>query len=267
MTKSGNGQGSRKTFSTRLIAGSASLALAVALAVGTILLVGAQQAQSTEPCGDGVGVSVSATPPSGALQIGDTITLAVTYSTIAGVDCDITSFDASLFFPSGPAIVLLDDEPIASGESITCPTDPRCVTPGPYTYTVLAADLTGPNTVCPPAPGPASPGNTFVHAYTTGNGPTKTGGAANACAAGQRQVLVPDVGVVKAAGAPKISAGGSAVYNITVTNKGPDPAENVVLTDDPLPTLPEWRAKDWVVGGPDAEFCDEDLTTGASDRG
>ena len=249
--------GSRRGLPTKLLAGSATLAVAVAIAAGTILFVGAHQTQSTEPCGDGVGVSVSGTPP-GALHIGDTVTLAVTYSTIAGVDCDITSFDASLFFPSGPAIVLLDDEPIASGESITCPTDPRCVTPGPYTYTVLAADLQGPNTVCPPVPGPAMPGATFVHAYTTGNGPTKTGGAANACAAGQRQVLVPDVGVTKVAKEPKVNAGEVAQYNITVTNKGPDPATNVVLTDDPLPGD---GSKAWAVTGADAAACDEDPVT------
>jgi uncharacterized repeat protein (TIGR01451 family) len=61
---------------------------------------------------------------------------------------------------------------------------------------------------------------------------------------------VPDVGVAKETGAPKISAGGSAVYNITVTNKGPDPADNVTLRD----TLPNGE-KMWLVSGEDAEAC------------
>ena len=243
-----------------LKAGMPVLFLAMAV-VGAMLLSSNDRAQSaSEPCADGVGASIQSTPKAaGQVNIGDTINYTVTFSNAAG-NCDITTFNASLTLPNGNNIPLLVNLAFPANTTVACPGNAACATPGPYSYTIAAADLRGPNPSgnCPPTP---VAGDGFVHAYAQGAGPTKSGGAANVCQTGPRIVFVPDVGVTKVAQAPKVNAGGVAQYNITVTNKGDDPATNVVLTDDPLPTLPGGGTKGWAVSGADAAACDEDPNT------
>lgn len=68
-------------------------------------------------------------------------------------------------------------------------------------------------------------------------------------------VVCADVTVQKTPDAETINAGTNAVFTVVVTNNGPTPALNVVLTD----TLPN-SGLSWTVGGADAAACS--ITTG-----
>ena len=239
-----------------LKAGMPVLFLAMAV-VGAMLLSSNDRAQAAgEPCADGVGASIQNVPKvAGQVTVGDTINYTVTFNNALG-NCDITSFTASLTLPNGTVVPLLSNLAFPANSTVACPGNAACQTAGPYSYTILAADLRGPNPSgsCPPTP---VAGDGFVHAYAQGGGPTKSGGAANVCQTGPRAVFAPDVGVTKVAKAPKINAGQVAQYNIEVTALGTGIHPGVTLTD----VLPGGGAKGWTVTGTDAAACDEDPNT------
>ena len=132
---------------TRLVlkAGMPVLFLAMAV-VGAMLLTSNDRAQSaSEPCADGVGASIQSTPKAaGQVNIGDQINYTVTFRTPWATVTSRPSIQVSPC-PTGTNIPLLENFAFPANTTVTCPGNAACVTAGPYSYTIAAADLEGPN--------------------------------------------------------------------------------------------------------------------------
>jgi len=134
----------------------------------------------------GVGANASRNP-AGTVYPGETVCYAFRYDNgIGGINCDVVNLDAdfwlpnsSPYFPLGTGIHVLVDVSIPSGDTLLCPSDPRCnpaLTAGDYCYLVSLADDVASFGGCPPTLGsPPGPGVTGkVVAYTEGLGDALT---------------------------------------------------------------------------------------------
>jgi hypothetical protein len=250
----------RKGGLSRIVSRAVFLLIAAAAAFGIMTLTSSDRGLAASPPGcTGNAPAASVSVESGNHYNGDTLHYVVSYSILPGsANCDITNADAFLYRPNRPPLQTLDDATISGGavpEIITCPGDAQCV-PHPdsdYEFVVDKPDITGPAKTCNSITGALTynpPPPRLVVANTTLNGiaqrdPTD---AATACAIASVPIIHPDVQVVKT-GDTKVTVGGPAQFNITVTAIGDSPSTNVVLTDGGLDDTKV------TVGGPDAGDC------------
>jgi len=219
------------------------------LVVG-FLLVPAQWAVAHESpvgCnGNGIGSTFTRSPAGGAVIHGNVITYSVTIAN-SPAGCDVTGVNASITLPNGTVITVATNANLPQGDSFKCPdaAEPRCVSAGPYSYTVNHADeraiTSGPGS-CPPTLGPGTSVTAIYQSSGTlhddvDNDPTGD------CKSVTNNVQHPDVSVLKTTSTPTIAAGQQASYTITVVNNGPNTALDVDLTD----TLP---GSVWSLTGP-----------------
>src|SRR5438093_1171057 len=228
------------------------------LVVGLLLVPASRVAAHESPvgcAGNGIGATFSRSP-TGAVIHGNTITYTILISNAAD-GCDITGLKASITLPSGSVITVATNASLPQGDSFQCPNaaEPRCVTAGPYSYTVAHADekaiTSGPGQ-CPPTFGPGSAVTAIYLSSGTLHDNAIQDDPTGDCKSITNNVEHPNLSVQKASTTPTISAGEQATYTITVTNNGPGDAANVTLTD----TVPNSvAAPGWTVGGANAASC------------
>src|SRR5438034_468728 len=229
------------------------------LVVGLLLAPAPPVAAHESPSGcDGNGIgSTFSRAPTGAVIHGSVITYTITISNSA-TGCDITGLNASITLPSGSVITVATNADLPQGDSFTCPNaaEPRCVTAGPYSYTVAHADekaiTSGPG-VCPPTFGPGTAVTAIYLSSGTLHDNAVQDDPTGDCKSVTNNVEHPNLSVQKTTSTPTISAGEQASYTVTVVNNGPNTALNVVLDD----TLP---GTGWSITGPTSSGVVANLT-------
>lgn len=139
----------RKLSEHKLLAITIGLAAVAALAL-SFGLAGAHE--NPGGCDTNALGATLAVSPTGIRVDGDILSYTVIYTNTSGNPCDTTGVDSDLTLPNGSTITVLTDQSIPAGDTITCPGDAECVTAGPYSYTIVHANETGPIAGCPPVP-------------------------------------------------------------------------------------------------------------------
>jgi len=225
----------RRRRSLSMIPVGLLLAVIATAAFGMLSVPKASAVQSPPGCTDNAINAITSTVPVLAVEVGTVINYSIQFTDTSANPCDVTAFTAVLHFPNGTTLTVLNNVSITAGTSLSCPSaDARCA-PGPYSYTVAAADETGPVTGCPPVVGAATTPKQ-VTAYVTGAGLNQSdiATAATVCKTAANPIKLPPTVVTTirdaANNAITAAAVGSSVHDtVAVTGSGPTPTGNVTF--------------------------------------
>src|SRR5262249_26904364 len=96
-----------------------------------------------------------------------------------------------------------------------------------------------------------SGGSFWWQAVYSGDPATNTGGSTSDCTSQPLTVNSPNVSIVESTDTPKVNAGATIHYTLTITNAGPGTATNVSVSD----TLPTNAGTSWTITGGDSTHC------------